>query len=120
MRVKRSILIAKQIVLIISTNLVCNAVATNSNFSLEKSNHQAQQTTLTDDDFVGLFMHLEKEECKGPELMVCEIGDIDALPVEDYLLNIDECLELNKCLSHIQILTYYNKKYQKLDMLYVS
>ena len=62
-------------------------------------------------------MHLEKEECKGPELMVCEIGDKDALPVEDYLLNIDECLEINKCLSHIQILTYYNKKYQKLDML---
>ena len=48
--------------------------------------------------------------------MICDVGDKDAIPVEDYLLNIDECLEKNKCLSHIQILTYYNKKFIKFDM----
>ena len=64
-----------------------------------------------------MFEYLEEGTCNGPELVTCEIGDIDNLPVEDYLLNIDNCLNENRCLSHHQILFLRHKTYVRSPML---
>ena len=40
---------------------------------------------------------------------MCDVGDKNAVPVEDYLLNIDQCLHNNNCLSYHQILSYKHK-----------
>ena len=60
-----------------------------------------------------MFEYLEEETCNGPELVTCEIGDMDSVRVEEYLLNIDNCLNENMCLSHHQILFYIHKTYKK-------
>ena len=70
----------------------------------------------TDADFEGLFEYLEEDTCNGPKLVTCEIGDMDNVPVEEYLLNIDNCLNENKCLSHHQILFYIHKTYVRSPM----
>lgn len=54
--------------------------------------------SLTDDDFEGLYVHLE-DTCDGPTLMDCKLNDLYSSTVDIYLLGIDKCLADNLCLS---------------------
>ena len=47
------------------------------------------KTKYTDEDFDGLYKYLAEDTCDGPNLLMCDVGDKNAVPVEDYLLNID-------------------------------
>ena len=64
------------------------------------------------EDFEGLFTYLVEDECDGPRLMTCKIGDKETTEIDKYLLNIDDCLYSNDCLSYHQILSLK----QKLNM----
>ena len=59
----------------------------------------SNQETYTNDDFVGLFQNLANT-CKGPDLMKCQVRTVEEDNIDEYLLDIDECLEDNSCLSY--------------------
>ena len=61
------------------------------------------------EDFEGLFTYLAEDECDGPKLMTCKVGDKDTTDIDTYFLNIDDCLYSNDCLSYHQILSLKQK-----------
>ena len=60
-------------------------------------------------DFDGLFTYLMEDECDGPKLMTCDVGDKDTTDIDTYFLNIDDCLYSHDCLSYHQILSLKQK-----------
>ena len=67
------------------------------------------EMVYTDDDFFGLFEDLEAE-CKGPSLVKCQVRPVTKENISDYLLDVDQCLLTNTCLSYHQTLAFKHKK----------
>ena len=82
---------------------------------LVEAREKASQDSLfsemvyTDDDFFGLFEDLEAE-CKGPSLVKCQVRPVTKENISDYLLDVDQCLLTNTCLSYHQTLAFKHKK----------
>lgn len=80
--------------------------------------HTEEETAMTSladsmtvykrEDFEGLFTYLETN-CNGPGLMACQLDDKLTTSADAYLLEVDDCLYANSCLSYHQILTYNQK-----------
>ena len=84
-------------------------VADMNGFENETIKLNGHVSKYKDEDFEGLFKYLAEDTCDGPNLLMCDVGDKNSVPVEDYLLNIDQCLHNNNCLSYHQILSYKHK-----------